>query len=59
MAELKPCPFCGEKATIYQDLECGGYYRVGCLYCDMYVNTPIFDNPEEAIEMWNRRAENG
>ena len=55
--ELKPCPFCGNKAELFctkgtedwavvcQHPECGCNARI--LYCD---------TKEEAIEQWNRRT---
>lgn len=62
MAELKPCPFCGSN-------------DVGCwmssqkfpngknphwVYCDnCEAETGKYCSEEEAIEAWNRRAEDG
>ena len=45
--ELKPCPFCGGKATI--SLDDGAYYCVDC-GCMPYV-----DDGVEPIAAWNRR----
>lgn len=58
MAELKPCPFCGGEAKyrpaggISQDY---GYVRCENLCCDQHCYLP----KKEAIEAWNRRAEDG
>lgn len=57
MAELKPCPFCGSPAELTG--ECDMVW-VRCsnedCWCQMVTR---FDEPEEAIEEWNRRADNG
>ena len=53
MAELKPCPFCGCEADDY----CGfAYSEVYCINCNAQIQR---DSIEEAIEAWNRRAEDG
>ncbi len=61
MAELKPCPFCGGEAEGpyhydpydgYQG-DCGSY-TVECSHCRMLINQRT---KQEAIEVWNRRAE--
>lgn len=51
MKELKKCPFCGGEAEI------AGYkiFWVICKECT--AETKGFDTREEAIEAWNRRAE--
>lgn len=58
--KLKPCPFCGGEATIYTVV--WGRYVVGCETGKCYCNTmthdlPIFIDEQEAIEAWNRRAD--
>lgn len=62
--ELKPCPFCGAKAEVH---DCGefdneslnvtysGKSGVHCTECS--IATLPYDNEQEAIEAWNRRAE--
>jgi Lar family restriction alleviation protein len=62
MAELKPCPFCGSKAFLSEfvyDLELGRVKMqfVECNGC--HATTYEYDTEEEAIEAWNRRAEDG
>lgn len=56
MAKLKPCPFCGrtelEIVIVY-----GEDYYVGCLTCTACGQS--CETYEEAIEAWNRRAEDG
>ncbi len=51
MDRLKRCPFCGGEAEIV------GYtiFWVTCKECT--AETKDFDTKEEAIEAWNRRAE--
>lgn len=66
MAELKPCPFCGRHVTrcemthefnrtmeITVECDCGA--RITCSAYWMFDDE---DGPD-AIEMWNRRADNG
>lgn len=49
--ELKPCPFCGEKARIdrYEH-----FYRVLCTDCPAL--TEWLYSEQEAINHWNTRA---
>ena len=61
--ELKPCPFCGGKATlVYFDVDDGGKWQVICDDCgacsDYYDEEWNPDNllkGNEAVESWNRR----
>ena len=60
MAELKPCPFCGGEAIARPNLPTYGsdvMYYVICGKCLM--RTPLKWTTEQAIEAWNRRAEDG
>ena len=62
MAELKPCPFCGGEAYIDRE-DCYGvqddYYMVHCEKCSLQFGfCSMFESEEEAIEAWNRRADN-
>ena len=57
--KLKPCPFCGGPARL-----CGecNYYWVECEFQNGCLVGPITDSfctECEAIEAWNRRADNG
>ena len=63
--ELKPCPFCGSKAT-YTDGEAPNgetIYFIGCHQpgCIAYIheNQNYFYCLEYAIWLWNRRADDG
>ena len=61
MAELKPCPFCGKIPMLERfidrfqrdkyDIECR------CPYCEVQPMTPWYEEKNDAIEAWNRRAE--
>ena len=62
--ELKPCPFCGGKASLFVD----GGVRVICTKChastqelrDAITRSGVAGNATKAvIEDWNRRADNG
>ena len=67
--KLKPCPFCGKEPMMYvtppdkripkKERAASRWFYVVCMGqdCNMSVGTPLFDNPKEAIETWNRRAE--
>ncbi len=54
--ELKRCPFCGSEGVIYGDGE--NYYTAGCSECPIE-NVEIYFTLEEAVEAWNRRADDG
>ena len=57
--ELKPCPFCGGKAKYICSMP---YNAVKCTKCGTLGKTVVDsyeqqDGKAEAIEAWNRRAE--
>ncbi len=58
--ELKPCPFCGGKASLVtahnKNLTWIRYF-VKCQRC--LTTTDNYEKPEHAAEAWNRRAEYG
>lgn len=59
MDKLKPCPFCGGKATIGK-IEYNATYYVRCSntkICFVNSYTRAFDEIEDAINAWNKRAE--
>ena len=51
--ELKPCPFCGGEATLWQTLGADRPYHILC-GCGGRVGW--FVTEQEAVEAWNRRA---
>lgn len=60
--ELKPCPFCGGKAVVnamgWKCKDGKDRYYVGCYKCGTrcgFKALPV----NQAIEKWNRRAEDG
>lgn len=74
MAELKPCPFCGEVKFIELDYiehpvskRPNGYRYVGkvsCVACGVVVTSSGFHESVEsayyaAVERWNRRVSDG
>lgn len=57
--KLKPCPFCGGEALINK---AGNLYVAKCAAtnnCLVHPWVGRYDNKAEAIEAWNRRADNG
>ena len=56
--ELKPCPFCGESeyVTVQKMLTRKRWY-VHCGNCRC--RTAQYLDRQEAIKVWNRRADNG
>ena len=61
MAELKPCPFCGGNAMVIANQYRHGQtaYCVKCNNNDCQVIPVTYEHCEleDAIEVWNRRAE--
>lgn len=60
---LKPCPFCGGKATVMQ-IPDSDLWTVGCddeLMCWGNINhiAMVFCTKENAQKAWNRRYDNG
>lgn len=55
MDELKPCPFCGNDAVLYEDYE--GGWVIECKRC--FVQIWRKNSKKAAIKAWNRRAKNG
>ena len=59
MAELKPCPFCGNAA--YSHISCKIHshkvrHVIKCTRCNANME---YRSEKAAIEAWNRRAEDG
>lgn len=55
--QLNPCPFCGGKAKLYNRF---GWWYVACRslrdICKVDCSTIMFDSPEEAVKVWNKRG---
>lgn len=54
MPKLKPCPFCGYKAKVYQAQD--GYWQVECPAC--FARGCRCKAKDLAIEKWNWRVYN-
>lgn len=59
VSEMLPCPFCYGKAFLYQNEHTKNYYA-GCINefenCQMVLSTKGFQNPADAIGVWNKRG---
>lgn len=53
MVELKPCPFCGGKAKIFQD-DRFCFFKVRCVKC--YAESSYIEDKNLAVKAWNRRT---
>ena len=63
MDELKRCPFCGGEAFVYERFESVWHlnptdFTVLCRNCKAGVRH-YFPTKSEAVEAWNRRADDG
>ena len=56
--ELKPCPKCNCLCRVVVVKTMADTYRVGCTIHSVWQEKG-FNSLEEAIEAWNRRADNG
>lgn len=56
ISELKPCPFCGEKAELYKGVTKHGLRYVFCPSCYATAGDNN-ESDEQAVEAWNTRAE--
>ena len=63
MIELKPCPFCGGKATISSSTN-DDYFFTRCTRCTASIGVilyngwrPTFISREDAADAWNNRVE--
>ncbi|PHM54559.1 Lar family restriction alleviation protein [Xenorhabdus hominickii] len=54
--ELKPCPFCDGESDVAE--EYSGKYFIYCSECSVEQTEPS-KTEEEAITIWNQRANNG
>ena len=56
MPELKPCPFCGGKATLFKHYPA---YRPWHIVCECGGRVGFFKTKEEAVEAWEMRWSDG
>lgn len=52
--ELKPCPFCGGEVRVWS-IKKGFWVSCDNQTCLISPETPLCDEKEHAIEMWNTR----
>lgn len=59
--ELIPCPFCGEKPKLKENILWRQNYFVRCTndFCLVEPCTKLYPKKEQAIEAWNRRVNDG
>lgn len=53
MEELKPCPFCGGEATLYND---GVLKYIYCTNCGCRTTRFDWYDKKRMVQKWNRRA---
>lgn len=60
MDKLKPCPFCGGDAQLYNwetdNNLCHGWYRVSCIRGTCGTDGPMADSTKKALKRWDTRA---
>lgn len=55
--ELKPCPFCGIKASAYEDYVNSSAWEISCFNSACRVEPYVCEKTKtEAIAAWNTRA---
>lgn len=55
--KLKPCPFCGHKKVLVEEIDDTGLYIAECKRC--FATSAILRPRERVIQAWNRRADDG
>lgn len=55
---LKNCPFCGNKATCYFNIEDWGFdtFKIICSGDRCKIQTPGYQSRDDAINSWNKRV---
>lgn len=57
MSDLKPCPFCGGEASIFEDSSHSTAYEVACFNGDCKVEPHVWEETKSvAIDAWNTRT---
>ena len=59
MAELKPCPFCGERPVREILIDDKEYVACVNYRCPCQPATAAYKDKRVAVRMWNRRVDNG
>lgn len=60
MEDLKPCPFCGNSwPAIGQEREYSTFGTIYVYCTNCRASGPSMPSKKEAIEAWNRRADDG
>ena len=60
MTDLKPCPFCGGKASSVEDYGHSSAWEVGCFNGVCRVEPHVWEKTKaEAIAAWNTRKGDG
>ena len=54
---LRPCPFCRGPATLAQMPSASSWWRVRCDNYDCGGTTWAMDEPQTAVDAWNRRPD--
>jgi len=52
--ELKPCPFCGGEAKLYETYD--GFWQVQCCGIGCGCGTMQYKEKRTPVRIWNRRA---
>ena len=54
---LKPCPFCGGEAEVWEKrFPYGLHVRCANQKCTMFTGGRLYEELKDAIEAWNRRV---
>lgn len=51
--KLKPCPFCGGKAKVWEELFMRFAWKIYCVNCGASVRA---ETEKDVVEAWNKRV---